>query len=65
MRVGLIAPPSITVPPADYGGTELFVAHLATALQDLGVEAVVYTNGESTVPVKRVAGEIYIAILPD
>jgi len=53
MRVALIAPPMIAVPPADYGGTELFVAHLATALEELGVEVVVYANGESTVPVKR------------
>jgi glycosyltransferase involved in cell wall biosynthesis len=53
VRVGLIAPPLIPVPPSNYGGTELFVAHLATALQDLGVEVVVYANGESTVPVKR------------
>ena len=43
----------ISVPPADYGGTELFVAHLATALQELGVDVVVYANGESTVPVTR------------
>lgn len=53
MRVGLIAPPLIAVPPADYGGIELFVAHLATALQELGVEVLVYANGESTVPVER------------
>ena len=53
MRVGLVAPPLIPVPPADYGGTELFVAHLASALQELGVAVVVYTNGESTVPVQR------------
>jgi glycosyltransferase involved in cell wall biosynthesis len=43
----------IAVPPADYGGTELFVAHLATALQEMGIEVVVYANGESTVPVTR------------
>lgn len=53
MRIGLIAPPLIPVPPADYGGTELLVAHLASALQKLGVEVVVYANAESTVPVKR------------
>jgi len=41
MRVALIAPPMIAVPPTDYGGTELFVAHLATALRELGVEVVV------------------------
>jgi len=43
----------IAVPPADYGGTELFVAHLATALQEMGIEVVVYANGDSTVPVTR------------
>jgi glycosyltransferase involved in cell wall biosynthesis len=53
LKVALIAPPMISVPPADYGGTELFVAHLATALQDMGIEVVVYANGESTVPVPR------------
>jgi glycosyltransferase involved in cell wall biosynthesis len=37
------------VPPADYGGTELFVAHLAEGLRREGVEVVVYANGESTV----------------
>jgi glycosyltransferase involved in cell wall biosynthesis len=37
------------VPPADYGGTELFVAHLAEGLSREGVEVVVYANGESTV----------------
>jgi glycosyltransferase involved in cell wall biosynthesis len=53
LRIGIIAPPLIPVPPTDYGGTELFVAHLATALQGLGVEVIVYANGESTVPVAR------------
>lgn len=53
MRVALIAPPLIAVPPADYGGTELFVAHLATSLQEMGIEVVVYANGDSTVPVTR------------
>jgi hypothetical protein len=53
MRVALIAPALIPVPPVDYGGTELFVAHLATVLQELGVDVVVYANGESTVRVER------------
>jgi len=53
MKVALIAPPFISVPPADYGGTELFVAHLAEGLQKSGMEVVVYTNGESTVDVER------------
>lgn len=49
MRVALIAPPFIPVPPRKYGGTELFVAQLAEGLQKQGVEVVVYANGESTV----------------
>ena len=53
MKIALIAPPFIAVPPADYGGTELFVAHLAEALQMAGLHAVVYANGESTVATER------------
>jgi glycosyltransferase involved in cell wall biosynthesis len=49
MRVALVAPPFITVPPKKYGGTELFVAELAVALQNEGIDVMVYTNGESTV----------------
>ena len=53
MRIALIAPPFISVPPARYGGTELFIAQLAVGLQARGVDVVVYTNGESKVPVER------------
>jgi glycosyltransferase involved in cell wall biosynthesis len=53
LRIALIAAPFIAVPPADYGGTELFVGHLAEGLQKTGVEVVVYTNGESTVAAER------------
>jgi glycosyltransferase involved in cell wall biosynthesis len=49
MRIALIAPPFIAVPPRKYGGTELFIAELARGLQLQGVEVTVYTNGESTV----------------
>ena len=53
MKVALIAPPFIAVPPADYGGTELFVAQLAEGLQQIGIGVVVYANGESTVRTER------------
>ncbi len=53
MRIALIAPPFIAVPPEDYGGTELFVAHLAEGLHRAGAEVVVYANGESKVDVER------------
>jgi glycosyltransferase involved in cell wall biosynthesis len=49
MKIALIAPPFVCVPPKKYGGTELFIAHLAEGLQELGQEVVVYANGESTV----------------
>jgi glycosyltransferase involved in cell wall biosynthesis len=47
MHIGLVAPPFIEVPPVRYGGTELFVAHLAEGLEDRGHEVTVYANGES------------------
>ena len=47
MRIALVAPPFIAVPPARYGGTELFVAHLAARLHTLGHEVTVYANGDS------------------
>src|SRR5215472_690691 len=53
MKIALVVAPFIAVPPADYGGTELFVAHLAEGLRDSGVQVVVYANGESTVNVDR------------
>ena len=53
MKVALIAAPFISVPPQDYGGTELFVAHLAEGLSRKGCQVIVYTNGESTVAVER------------
>jgi glycosyltransferase involved in cell wall biosynthesis len=53
MKIALVAPPLIPVPPEEYGGTELFIAHLATGLKRLGVDVTVYTNGESTVEVEK------------
>jgi glycosyltransferase involved in cell wall biosynthesis len=47
MRIAILAPPFIPVPPPAYGGTELFIAHLAEALVDRGHEVIVYANGES------------------
>ena len=53
MRIALIAAPFIAVPPAEYGGTELFVAQLAEGLNKANVDVVVYANGESTVNAER------------
>jgi glycosyltransferase involved in cell wall biosynthesis len=49
MRIALVAPPFIPVPPLKYGGTELFIAHLAHGLQARGHDVIVYANGDSTV----------------
>jgi glycosyltransferase involved in cell wall biosynthesis len=53
MRIALIAPPFIPVPPVEYGGTELFIANLALKLKERGVDVVVYTNGASSVDVEK------------
>lgn len=49
MRIALIASPFISVPPKKYGGTEMFISHLAEGLTQLGIDVVVYANGESRV----------------
>src|SRR6266702_3485302 len=49
MRIALIASPFISIPPKKYGGTELFISQLADGLIRLGIDVVVYANGESTV----------------
>ncbi|MGH9467626.1 MAG: glycosyltransferase family 4 protein [Terriglobales bacterium] len=49
LRIGLVVPPFITVPPQRYGGTELFVALLAEGLRARGHEPIVYTVGNSQV----------------
>jgi glycosyltransferase involved in cell wall biosynthesis len=53
LRIALIAPPFISIPPRQYGGTELFIAQLAVGLRNAGLDVVVYTNGESTVEVEK------------
>ena len=51
MRVGLIAPPWLTVPPQSYGGTETVVDNLARGLQRLGHDVRLFTVAGSTCPV--------------
>jgi glycosyltransferase involved in cell wall biosynthesis len=53
MKIALVAPPFIPVPPKEYGGTEMFIAQLAEALKVRGLDVVVYANGESTVGVEK------------
>src|SRR5437899_3231577 len=53
MRIAIIAPPFIPVPPERYGGTELFIAELACGLKQRGVDVVVYANGASTIDTEK------------
>jgi glycosyltransferase involved in cell wall biosynthesis len=53
MKIALVAPPFISVPPKRYGGTELFVGELALGLAKRGIELTLYTNGESTLSVPK------------
>lgn len=69
MKIALIASPFIPIPPKVYGGTELFVAHLAEGLKERDIDVVVYCNGESTIKTEKrwmynksewpIKGEIY------
>ena len=51
MRIAVISPPFIEIPPRRYGGTELFIGNLARELFRRGEEVVVYGNGDSSLPV--------------
>lgn len=50
MNIALVAPPFIEIPPARYGGTELFIANLACELHSRGHRVTVYGNGDSHLP---------------
>jgi len=56
MRVGLVAPPWISVPPKGYGGTESVIASLARGLVAQGHDVVLATTAGSSCPVPRVPG---------
>lgn len=53
MRIALIAPPWVPVPPLAYGGTEAVIDRLARGFQAAGHEVLLYTTGDSTCPVPR------------
>jgi glycosyltransferase involved in cell wall biosynthesis len=56
MRIGLIAPPWVPVPPPAYGGTEAVIDRLARGLVRAGHEVLLAAAANSTCPVPRVAG---------
>ena len=52
LRVGLIAPPWLPVPPVAYGGVEAIVNVLARGLVAHGHEVVLFASADSTCPVE-------------
>jgi glycosyltransferase involved in cell wall biosynthesis len=53
LRIGILAPPWVPVPPPAYGGTESVVDRLARGLRDAGHDVRLWTTGDSTCPVRR------------
>ena len=53
MRIMIVAPPWLPVPPPAYGGTETVLDGLARGLEQAGHEVLLYTTGDSTCDVER------------
>jgi glycosyltransferase involved in cell wall biosynthesis len=53
MRIAVIAPPWLPVPPEGYGGTELVLDTLCRGLADAGHDVLLHATGDSTCPVER------------
>lgn len=53
MRIAIVAPPWLPVPPPAYGGTENVLDALARGLLGAGHDVVLCTTGDSTCPVER------------
>ncbi|MDI2097979.1 glycosyltransferase [Ruicaihuangia caeni] len=56
MKIGIIAPPWIPIPPPAYGGIEYFIDLLARELAAAGHDVVLAASGDSTCPVRRLPG---------
>jgi glycosyltransferase involved in cell wall biosynthesis len=51
VRIAIVAPPWVPVPPPAYGGTEAVVDALARGLRNAGHDVILYATGDSTCPV--------------
>jgi glycosyltransferase involved in cell wall biosynthesis len=54
MRIALVAPPMVPVPPVGYGGTERIVGVLANHLHARGHDVTLYASGDSRVTCRLV-----------
>jgi hypothetical protein len=50
LRVGIVAPPLVRIPPPGYAGTERHVAALAVGLHRRGHQVTVFASGDSQLP---------------
>jgi glycosyltransferase involved in cell wall biosynthesis len=50
LRIGIIAPPFVAVPPPGYAGTERIVATIARGLHEHGHRVTVFASGDSDLP---------------
>lgn len=55
MRIAIVAPPWLPVPPPAYGGTENVLDSLARGLTSAGHDVLLCASGDSTCPVRRSA----------
>jgi len=55
MRIGVLAPPWLPVPPPTYGGTELIADILCRGFKEAGHEPILFASGDSTCPVRLVS----------
>ena len=64
MRIGMIAPPWLPVPPPAYGGTEAVIHGLVRGLTGSGHEVVLFAHPDSTSPAElRVAPDSDIGLI--
>lgn len=55
LRIGLISPPWVPVPPVTYGGTELVVDTMARGFAEAGHEVLLVATADSTCPVRTIS----------
>jgi hypothetical protein len=51
VKIGILAPPWLPVPPPGYGGTETVLDSLARGLAGAGHDVVLFASGDSSCPV--------------
>jgi glycosyltransferase involved in cell wall biosynthesis len=52
VRIAVVAPPWVPVPPPAYGGTELVLDGLCRGLSELGHDVLLFATGDSSCPVE-------------